>query len=218
MWEMWSLFRMSAIHSGRDHVWSNFVLADLVNAVVSGIVSREAQQLPCFRKKWNFEQQQEYLSQQQLLLQQQWESTHRSARRSQYKGVIGEKTSCHSLLWNNPCLPTTRPTTTAWQQQQLHQTTNINCSNISCSEFLTQVCIFAGQLEKTQDTRFHSRSRRSSMSGRSGDQLVAPGFSVCRPSLYLNCNVVSVLTFCLPSLALQIPSSTGPVPLYPLLI
>ena len=42
---------MSAIHSGRDHVWSNFVLADLVNAVVSGIVSREAQQLPCFRKK-----------------------------------------------------------------------------------------------------------------------------------------------------------------------
>ena len=43
---------MSAIHSGRDHVWSNFVLADLVNAVVSGIVSREAQQLPCFRKKF----------------------------------------------------------------------------------------------------------------------------------------------------------------------
>ena len=99
---------------------------------------------------------------------------------------------------------------------------NSNCTKQQISTVaisaVTQVCIFAGQLEKTQDTRFHSRSRRPSMSGQSGDQLVATGFSVCRPSLYLNCNVVSVLTFCLPSLALQIPSSTGPVPLYPLLI
>ena len=98
---------------------------------------------------------------------------------------------------------------------------NSNCTkqqiSIVAISAVTQVCIFATE-EKTQDTRFHSRSRRSSMSGRPGDQLVAPGFSVCRPSLYLNCNAVSVLDFCLPSLALQIPSSTGRVPLYPLLI